>query len=168
MPAHVTPVPVDADADAATAFLRSGRLAVIGASDARDSFGRSIYEALRSQGVEVVAVHPGGGTVAGDVCHPSLLDVPGQLDGAIVMVSAPASVDVVRQVAARGIPRIWLFKGVGGPGAASPEAIAVAEALGLEVVPGACPLMFLEPVGLVHRFHRVVRRTRGHLASSSR
>ena len=161
MSTHVTPVPVDAAA--ATAFLRSGRLAVIGASDERDSFGRTVYEALREQRIDVVAVHPRGGTVAGDVCHPSLLDVPGQLDGAIVMVSAPTSVEVVRQVAARGIPRVWLFRGVGAAGAASPEAVRVAEELGLEVVPGACPLMFLEPVGLAHRFHRGVRRARGHL-----
>lgn len=165
MSTHVTHVPVDEAA--ATAFLRSGRLAVIGASDERDSFGRTVYEALREQGIEVVAVHPRGGTVAGDVCHPSLLDVPGQLDGAIVMVSAPASVEVVRQVVARGIPRVWLFRGVGSAGAASPEAVAVAEELGLEVVPGACPLMFLEPVGFVHRFHRGVRRARGHLTGAA-
>lgn len=162
MPIHVTAVPVDA----ATAFLDAGRLAVVGASDERDSFGRTIYEALREQGIEVVAVHPRGGTVAGDACHPSLLDVPGQLDGAIVMVAAPASVEVVRQVAERGIARVWLFRGVGGTGASSPEAVALAEELGLEVVPGACPLMFLEPVGFVHRFHRAVRRARGDLVAS--
>lgn len=101
--------------------------------------------------------------MAGDLCYPGLLDVPGQVDGAIVMVSAPTSVEVVRQVAARGIPRVWLSRGVGAAGAASPEAVAVAEELGLEVVPGACSLMFLEPVGLVHRFHRRVRCARGHL-----
>ena len=165
MPTHITPAPVDADA--ATAFLRSGRLAVVGASDARDSFGRSVYEALRDHGVDVVAVHSGGGTVSGDVCHPSLLDVPGQVDGAIVMVSAPASVEVVRQIAARGIARVWLFKGAGGTGASSSEAVALAEELGLEVVPGACPLMFLEPAGFIHRLHRAVRRARGHLVVSS-
>lgn len=161
MSTHVTPVPVD-DA-AATAFLRSGRLAVIGASDERDSFGRSIYEALRDQGIAAVAVHPRAETVAGDLCYPSLLDVPGQVDGAIVMVAAPTSVEVVRQVAARGIPRVWLFRGIGGAGAASPEAVALAEELGLEFIPGACPLMFLEPVGFAHRLHRGVRRARGHL-----
>ena len=162
---HHPTTPVDIDA--ATDFLRSGRLAIVGASDARDNFGRTVYEALRDQGIEVVAVHPAGGTVAGDPCHASLLDVPGQLDGAIVMVAAPASVDVVRQVAERGIPRVWLFKGAGGTGASSPEAEALAAELGLEVVPGACPLMFVEHPAFVHRFHRAVRRARGHLTVSS-
>jgi uncharacterized protein len=162
VPTHASPIPVDA----ATAFLRAGRIAVVGASDERDSFGRTVYEALQEHRIEVVAVHPRAGTVAGDVCYPSLLDVPGHLDGAIVMVSAPTSVEVVAQVAARGIPRVWLFRGVGAAGAASPEAVALAEELGLEVIPGACPLMFLDPVGLVHRFHRAVRRARGDLVAS--
>ena len=161
MPSTPTPAPIDVGA--ATAFLGSGRLAVVGASDARDSFGRTVYEALRDHGIEVVPVHPSAGTVAGDDCYPSLLAVPGHLDGAVVMVAAPASVDVVRQVAERGIARVWLFKGAGGRGASSPEAVAVAEELGLEVIAGACPLMFLDPTGIVHRLHRAVRRARGHL-----
>ena len=165
MSGHATTTRVDADV--ASAFLRSGRLAVVGASDARDSFGRTVYEELRDRGIDVVAVHAAGGTVAGDPCHASLLDVPGQVDGAIVMVAAPASVDVVRQVAERGIPRVWLFKGAGGTGASSPQAEALATELGLEVVPGACPLMFLEPTALIHRIHRAVRRARGHLAVAS-
>jgi predicted CoA-binding protein len=153
--------------DAATDFLRSGRLAIVGASDARDSFGRTVYEQLRTQGIDVVAVHPAGGTVAGDPSHARLLDVPGHVDGAIVMVAAPGSVDVVRQVAERGIPRVWLFKGAGGTGASSPEAVALAMELGLDVVPGACPLMFVEHPAFVHRLHRAVRRARGHLTVSS-
>lgn len=156
------------DPAAAASFLASGRLAVVGASDARDSFGRTVYEALRDHGVDVVAVHPAGGTVSGEACHRSLVEVPGQIDGAIVMVAAPASTEVVREVADRGIPRVWLFKGVGGAGAASADAVAAAEELGLDVVAGACPLMFLEPVGLVHRVHRAVRRARGQLVGVGR
>ena len=160
--------PTVVDVDAAVSFLRAGRLAVVGASDARDSFGRTVYVAHRDHGTEVVAVHPGGGTVAGDACYPSLLEVPGRLDGAIVMVSSPASTEVVREVAHRGIPRVWLFKGIGAAGASSPEAVAVAEELGLAVVAGACPLMFLEPVGAVHRLHRAIRRARGQLVGAPR
>lgn len=35
---------------------------------------------------------------------------------------------------------------------------------GVVVVAGACPLMFLEPVGRVHRIHRAGRRSNGSLA----
>ena len=161
MPHAPTTTPVDAAA--AATFLSSGRLAVVGASDAKDSFGRSVYEALRGHGIDAVAVHPTAATVSGDPAYRSLDQVPGHLDGAIVMVAAPASVQVVREVARRGIPRVWLFQGVGGPGAASPEAIDTARELGLDVVPGACPLMFLEPTAWFHRFHRGIRRARGRI-----
>lgn len=59
------------------------------------------------------------------------------------------------------IVRVWLIQGVGGHGAASTEAVATAGRLRLQVVPGACPLMFLEPTTWVHRFHRSLRRARG-------
>jgi hypothetical protein len=43
----------------------------------------------------------------------------------------------------------------------SDEAVALCDELGLDVIPGACPLMFLDPVRGAHRFHRLVRRARG-------
>lgn len=153
------------DAGAARAFLHAGRLAVVGASDAKDSMGRSIYTELRDHGIEAVPVHPSAPTVAGDPCYPSLDAVPGDLAGAIVMVGGAAAEDVVREAAGRGIPRVWLFLGASRPGSATPEALAAADELGLEVVPGACPLMFLEPTAFIHRFHRGIRRMRGHVTA---
>lgn len=159
MPATIPVV----DAAAARAFLHAGRLAVVGASDAKDSMGRSVYTELRDHGVDAVPVHPSAATVAGDPAYPSLEAVPGELAGAIVMVGGAAAEEVVREVAARGIPRVWLFLGASKPGSATPEALSAAEELGLEVVPGACPLMFLEPTAFIHRFHRGIRRMRGHV-----
>jgi hypothetical protein len=63
---------------------------------------------------------------------------------------------------------VWLFKGIGGPGAVSDEAVRIAREHGLSLVEGACPLMFLESPGLVHRAHRFVRRRKGVLADGSR
>ena len=45
-------------------------------------------------------------------------------------------------------------------------AIKLTEA-GVDVVPGACPLMFLEPVGWFHRVHRAARRGRHALVVGS-
>lgn len=47
----------------------------------------------------------------------------------------------------------------------SPEAVALCREHGIEVVDGACPLMFSEPVGWFHRVHRVGRRLTGHVTS---
>lgn len=153
------------DSGAAAAFLGAGRLAIVGASDEPGCFGRTVYEALREHGVPVVPVHRRADAVLGDTCHPDLASVPGDIDGVIVMVGGDAAEAVVRDAAARGVGRVWLFRGA-GPGAATPGALAAAQELGLDVVPGACPLMFLDPVGGVHRLHRGIRRLRGHLVTA--
>jgi uncharacterized protein len=139
-------------------FLRHRDLAVVGASDDPRNFGRTVYRELRSRGYQPVPVNPASETVEGDRCYPDLASVPGDLDGVIVMVGRDRAAQVVRDCAARGVPRVWLFRGIGGSGAVSDEAVAVAEELGIEIVAGACPLMFLEPVDWIHRVHRAVRR----------
>jgi predicted CoA-binding protein len=93
--------------------------------------------------------------------------VPGELDGVIEMVNTEAAVDVVRECAKLGIARLWLFKGIGGAGAVSDEPIELCRQHGINVIAGACPMMFLEPVGWFHRLHRSARRINGSLARSA-
>jgi acyl-CoA synthetase (NDP forming) len=155
------------DEGAARAFLASGRLAVVGASDEHDNFGRTVYRELRDHGTDVVAVHPRATTVEGDPCYARVGDVPGTVDGAIVMVPADAAPYVLRDCAAAGVHRVWLFRGIGSPGATTPETLRLADELELDVVPGACPLMFLEPTAWVHRFHRSIRRARRGLVATA-
>lgn len=71
----------------------------------------------------------------------------GALDGGVVMVPKDGAADVVRDAINRGVGRVWLFKGAGGASAVSDEAVALCDEHGVAVVAGACPLMFLEPVG---------------------
>ena len=117
--------------------------------------------------LEVLAVNPNATTVSGDPAVADLASVPGELDGVIVMVNTEAAVDVVRECAKLGVPRVWLFKGIGGAGAVSDEAIELCRQHGINVIEGACPLMFLEPVGWFHRLHRSARRINGSLARSA-
>ena len=153
--------------DSVRSFLDGHRIAVVGASDRKDSFARTIDRALVDHGYDVVPVNPRLTELDGRPCYPSLEDVPGSVDGAIIMVGPDSAARAVEDVAAAGIRKIWLFKGVGAPGAASPEAISACERHGLDTVAGACPLMFLEPVASVHRIHRSVRRLRGAVERSA-
>jgi predicted CoA-binding protein len=145
-------------------FLSLNRLALVGASDDAKSFSKTIYREMREHGHNVVAINPNATTVDGDPCYPDLASVPGDVDGVLVMVNKGKAADVVRAAAARGIANVWLFKGLGGEGAVSDEAIEVRRDNGMHVVAGACPLMFLEPVGWFHRAHRAVRHLNGSLA----
>jgi predicted CoA-binding protein len=144
-------------------FLAQPRITVVGASDAKDNFGGAIYRALKAHGHDVVAVNPKAQQVDGDPCYPSLASVPGSLGGVLVMVNAADAVGVVLECASFQVRDIWLFKGLGGPGAVSDEAIDLCHQAGVNVVEGACPMMFLEPVGVAHRIHRGLRRLNGSL-----
>jgi predicted CoA-binding protein len=151
----------------AEAFLAGERIAVVGASDERGNMGGAILRELWLHGHHVVPVHPTARLVGGHRCYPTIGEVPGPVDGAVVVVPGAAAVDVVRQCIAAGVPAVWLFKGIGGEGAASDEAVALCEEAGVAVVPGACPLMFIAPVGAVHRIHRAARRARHSLVTSA-
>lgn len=156
------------DTDSIDHFLADGhRLAVVGASDDKANFGRTIYCALREHGYEVVAVNPNARIVAGDHCYPDLGAVLHPLDGVVVVVNQVAALDVVRDCAAHDVPRVWLFKGLGGAGAVSDEAVRLCRDNRIDVIAGACPLMFLEPVGWFHKLHRAMRHANGSLSGAS-
>jgi hypothetical protein len=148
-------------------FLAQRHIAVVGASDVKGSFAKTVYRELRSHGYDVVPVNPTATSVDGDRCFPDLASVPGVIDGALVMVNRDVSASVVGDCAARGIQRVWLFKGLGGPGAVSDEAVRIAREHGMSLVEGACPLMFLESPAWIHRVHRFVRRRNGALSDAA-
>ncbi|HMJ75819.1 MAG TPA: CoA-binding protein [Iamia sp.] len=154
-------------AEDAEAFLDGHRIAVIGASDHKGNLGGAILRELWLHGHDVVPVHPTARLVGGHRCSPTIGAVPDAVDGAIIMVPAPAAVDVVRRCIDAGVPAIWLFKGLGGESAVSDEAIALCRDAGIPVVAGACPLMFIRPVGAIHRAHRAARRAHGTLVSTA-
>jgi uncharacterized protein len=144
----------------AEAVLRQGPLAFVGVSHNPKEFSASVYRTLRDRGVALIPVNPGAEEIEGDRCYHDVRQLPDGVAGAIVMVPAARSAEVVDACAERGIERVWLHKGA-GPSSVSAEAVARAHHHGLDLVEGACPLMFVEPVRGVHRLHRFARSARG-------
>jgi uncharacterized protein len=153
--------------DDVRAFLSGQRIVVVGASDDASSFGRTILRTFRSKGYDTIPVNRCADTVDGLRCYHDVREVPGPVDGVVIVVTPGDAAEVVRACGARDVRRVWLFKGLGGAGAVSDEALALCEELGITVVPGACPMMFLEPVGWFHRLHRAARHANGSLARAS-
>lgn len=147
-------------------FLTGGLIAVIGASDDPHNFGRTVCEALRDHGRQVVAVHPAAETVAGVPCYRSIRAVPERVATAIIMVPRALACTVVADALASGVERIWLFKGA-GPGSDSVDAVQLYHEAGVKMIAGACPLMFLEPVRGVHRVHSWLRRLSGAVGTAA-
>jgi predicted CoA-binding protein len=155
------------DPGSVDAFFDSTHIAVVGASDDPKRIGSIVFRALMDHGCTVIPVNPAHDTVDAMTCYPDLASIPATVDAVLVMVPAEAALGVVEEAAAAGVGRVWLFKGLGNRGALSDEAVAACERHGMDVIAGACPLMFLEPVGGFHRFHRALRHLNHSVARAA-
>src|ERR1043166_966039 len=104
-------------------------IAVIGASSQRHKFGNKALRAFRDQGYTVVPINPHETTVEGGRAYASVLDYPGTIDEATLYVPTEVGIEVVRDVARKGIKTLWL-----NPGADAPEVIASAKEAGLSPI----------------------------------
>ncbi len=148
----------DVDVALVQRFLAHERVVMIGATDDPKKFGSTVATAFVQHGYEVVPVNPRRASVAGIPCWCDLRSVPGEVDAVIIVLEGPAALAAVRECALRDVSMVWLFRGVGSPGAWSPEAVQLCREQGLAVIAGACPLMFLGPVTGAHHLHLRVRR----------
>jgi predicted CoA-binding protein len=141
-------------------FMAQRRLAFVGVSHDPKDFSVAVYHQLAKSGYELVPINAHGGEVDGTPMLRSVAELAEPVDGAIVMVRAEAAAGVVRECIDAGVPRVWLHKGA-GTGAVSDEAVALCREHGVEVIDGACPMMFAEPVGWFHRVHHFGRTLAG-------
>jgi acyl-CoA synthetase (NDP forming) len=116
-------------------MLEARTVAVVGASDRPDSFGRRMTtEVLRSTGLtEVHLVNPGRDSVLGQPCLPSLADVPGPVDLVLLGVPDSALVAQVGLAASRGDAGAVVFGSAHG---IRDDLVAAAD--GLELCGGGC------------------------------
>jgi predicted CoA-binding protein len=110
-------------------------VAVIGASSNRAKFGNRALRAYARQGYTVIPINPHAAEVEGLKAYASVLDVPGPIDMATVYVPGAVGVNVLEELAKKGVPEIWI-----NPGADDDLVLERAKALGLNVIV-ACSIM---------------------------
>lgn len=140
-------------------FLDHRHVAVVGVSRDGSAFANTVFRTLVERGYDAVPVNPAAVELEGSKCYANIRHVPDPLDGVIIMVNPNAALSVIDDCIYRGVERVWLHRGA-GQGAVSDGAVETCRAHGIAVVDGACPLMFLDHPGLVHRVHRLMIRRR--------
>lgn len=153
--------PSNVSLDTIENFLAQKRVAFVGMSRERQHISAMLFEEFRKRGYEVLPVNPNTAEIMGQRCFARVQDIQPAPDAALLFTPPTATNSVVRDCAEVGIKRIWMFRG-GGKGSVSPEAVDFCRANGIELVPGQCPYMFMEPVRSVHRFHRFFSKIAGH------
>lgn len=145
--------------------LRPASVAVVGASRQRQSPGGAVLRNLLAGGFTgpIYAVNPAGGQVQGVAAYRSVGEIPGDVELAVVVVPAPAVLQVARECAARGVKALVVitagFAETGARGGAvQDELLAVCRASGMRLVgPNCMGVVNTDPrVGLVATFADVV------------
>jgi len=144
--------------DTIQAFLDNRKLAIAGASNKKDNFGKSIMNELTRLEYEVYPVNPHCEQINGTKCFPSVKMLPQEIENLILAVPPSLTEEIVDQCMGTPIKRIWMLKGVGN-GAYSEKAHATCRENNIEGVYGFCPMMFFGKGG--HKFHLWIRKTFG-------
>jgi predicted CoA-binding protein len=110
-------------------------VAVIGASTDRSKFGNKAVRAYVRQGFQVFPINPRETSIEGIPALASIRDLPQRPHLISVYLPPPVLLKVLPDIAARGCDELWL-----NPGTDSPEVVAAAEALGINVIQ-ACSIL---------------------------
>jgi len=92
-------------------FYDPRSIAIVGASKNPDKPGGRPLAALRNRGYagKVFPINPRHRELAGLECHATILDVPDDVDMAIISVAADAVLEVVSQCAQKGVKALVIF-----------------------------------------------------------
>lgn len=115
-------------------------VALVGASDAPEKYGRKILRNLRAKGFTVYPVNRNSPTIGGLPAYAELSEIPERPTIINVVVPPPNGPDIIRQVAALGWDNVWFQ-----PGAESEQARLVADELGITIIDNACTMVVARP-----------------------
>ncbi len=146
-------------------LLRPASIAIIGASDEPSRIGGRPLAYLLAAGFHgpLYPVNSKRQTVQGLTAYPTIADVPGPVDLAVIAVAAEQAVDAVRDCAARGVGAAVIFTAgfaeVGAAGSALQDRIAaIARASGMRVLGPNCLGLFSTENGFYPTFTTTLDR----------
>ncbi len=139
-------------------FLSQKTIALVGLSRKGNQFSNMARKELKKKGYTVIPVNPATDEIDGEKCYPNLAAVKDMADAALVMTPSSQVTAVVQDAADSGIKNVWIQQGC-----ESDEAIQLATDRGLSLVSGECIMMFAEPAGGLHKFHRFIWNILGKL-----
>ena len=131
-------------------FLAQKVIAVVGVSDQRETGANRNYRTFKERGYRVYAVNPRISAFDGSPCYPDLKSIPEKPEAVFMLTSPKVTEQVVQQCVDLGVKHVWMHCLMGTkPGLAasstsvSPSAVEMCRLHGIAVIPGSCPVQFL-------------------------
>lgn len=119
--------------DPVAAVLALKVLAVVGCSPKPERPSHYVSAYLMEQGYRIVPVNPGHKKILGQVCYPSVADIPFSVDCVVVFRRPEEALTPILEAVAKKAKAVWLQDGV-----THPEGEKIARAAGLIVVSDDC------------------------------
>lgn len=142
-------------------FLAQERIAVVGVRTTQEDAANSIYKKLKDAGYQVFAVNPSTTEYKGDPCYPTVKDIPGGAQAAVMVVRPEVAEQVVVDCHEAGIRHVWMHRSIGN--SVSDQAVAYCKENDIAVIGGGCPMMFVKPVDFGHVCMRFIGKYVGWL-----
>jgi len=137
-------------------FLSPRKVAIAGVSRDPKKFGHVVFSHLKERGYEVYPVNPGADVIDGTPCFRSVSALPANIASLLVLTPKKLTNSVMTEALARGIDNIWIQQM-----SETPEAIELTKTNKVNLVTRECILMYTDPVGGIHKFHRFVNKLVG-------
>ncbi|MBE0639443.1 MAG: CoA-binding protein [Bacteroidales bacterium] len=134
-------------------FMYQKHVAIVGISRKSQKFGNTIFKELNKKDYHLYPIHPELHEFEGVKCYRDIATLPEEVTAVIVCTQPEKVLPIVKETHAKKIRHIWLQQG-----AQSDEAAEYATENGLNLVQRECILMFAEPVGSIHKFHRFLNK----------
>ena len=133
-------------------FWQGSSFAFVGLS-AKKGFPHLSYEKSKALGKKVFAIDPSREEIAGDRAYADFAALPEKVEAAVLEVPREDTAGWVEKAADAGIRRVWIHASRD-----TPEAIALGKDRGLELLTGACAVMYVNRRPSYHSIHKWIAK----------
>ena len=142
--------------EAIKTFLQARSFALIGVSRNEKKFSNNVFKELIAKGWKIYPVNPAMETLGDYKCYPSLSSLPEPAEAVITMVSKDKTPGAVQQAIDSGVKLIWIHQKTD-----TPDVIKLCADNNITYITGECIMMFADPIGSFHKFHRWINKVIG-------
>ena len=137
-------------------FWENTSFAFVGHS-AKKGFPRLSYGKAKALGKKVFAVDPSRDQIEKDPSYADFAALPETVDAAVLEVPREDTAEWVKKAAEAGVQRIWIHAKRD-----TPEALALGKERGVELLTGACAVMYVNRTPSVHSIHKLIAKLTKH------